>query len=128
MPSASDSAGRLDEGREPEIDRKLHGIARAVRPHVDDLAGELFQHRPGGSRSSALPPTMAKSLPSRAEGMVPSTGEVDQPRAGGLDRRRKLARRHRLQRAHLDEQLAAHVAGQESILAAKDGSGRRCLR
>ena len=39
--------GRLDEGREPEIDRELHGVARAVRPHVHDLAGELFQHRPG---------------------------------------------------------------------------------
>ena len=38
---------RLDEGREPEIDRELHGVARAVRPHVRDLAGELLQHRAG---------------------------------------------------------------------------------
>ena len=38
---------RLDERREPEIDRELHGVARAVRSHVHDLAGELLQHRTG---------------------------------------------------------------------------------
>ena len=40
----------LDERGEAEIDRELHGIARAVRPHVHDLAGELFQHRRGRVR------------------------------------------------------------------------------
>ena len=42
-------------------------------------------------------------------------GRFDEPRALGIDQRRQLAAGHRLQRAHLDEQLALDVAGKKTV-------------
>jgi hypothetical protein len=45
---------------------------------------------------------------------------IDQARTRGLDDRCQLAMRHWLQRAHLDEQLALDVTGEESVGPGED--------
>ena len=47
---------------------------------------------------------------------------LDQPRAARFDQRRQLSAGHRLQRAHLDEQLSRHVGFEEAVRTAEDAA------
>src|SRR5262249_52978537 len=49
----------------------------------------------------------------------PEHRRIDQARAFRFDQRSELAAGHRLQRAHLDEQLAGDIAGEEAVVAAE---------
>ena len=80
---------------------------------MDDAPGELFQHRLGAIEILGL---TADHGEQRAGLHLRDGAEhrrLDQPRTARFDRRRKLAAGHRLQRAHLDEQLALDVAFEE---------------
>ena len=104
---------RLDIGAEAEIGGKLHRVAAAVWAHMDDAPGQLFQHRP---RALDILEATADHGEQRAGLHLWDGAEhrrLDQPRAARFDQRHKLAAGHRLQRAHLDEQLARDVAFKE---------------
>ncbi len=81
---------------------------------MDDAPSQLFQHRP---RPLDILRLAANHGEQRAGLHLWDRAEhrrLDQPRAARFDQRHKLAAGHRLQRAHLDEQLALDVAFEET--------------
>jgi hypothetical protein len=87
---------------------------------VGDLAGELFQDGAGAFEVLGLAADHREQLAVARRRDRAEHRRFDQACAGRLDHRRKFAPGHRLQGAHVDEQLAADVAGQITVLAAKD--------
>jgi hypothetical protein len=80
---------------------------------VNDAPGQFFQHRLSAIEILSRTANHGEQRAGLHLWNRPEHRRLDQPRAARFDQRLKLAAGHRLQRAHLDEQLALDVAFEE---------------
>ncbi len=89
---------------------------------MHDATREVIEHAPRARNVGGVAAGQRKQLPFAHGRNRTQHGGVDQACALGGNQGRQLAMGHRLQGAHLDEELAGCVTGQESVRTGKDAA------
>ena len=113
---------RLDIGAQAEIDGELHRIAAAGRTHMHDAARQQFENRASAFDILGLAADQREQFSVAHLRDGAEHRRLDQPRALGFDQRRQFARRHRLQRRHVDKKFARHIAAQKTIRSVENAA------